>query len=165
MNPLKTVLILTLGSLTPYAMATMLPLSHEVKESKLQQQSGSRYSEGYVQLDKSAGTLSLVLQPSMASCSIGQACPEMMPAPEEYFLDAVNATVDACGAVTYRATQQGEQKLTVKLIDYSQYNYERCPSFLPMPAVALQFAKALDTDAAEERSEDLLTGNDFSAVH
>ncbi|HYX31946.1 MAG TPA: hypothetical protein VE954_02445 [Oligoflexus sp.] len=138
MHAIKITLILTLAAFAPHALATIVPMPNQVVEAVLHGESGSLYVDGYVQLNKDARTVSLVLQPVMSPCPAGDMCPEVMPAPVEFFLENAKATEDECGAVSYQAEQGQEPMIKVTITDNTKYSYETCPSFLPVPETEVQ---------------------------
>jgi len=138
MHAIRNALFLVLSILPITSFASIVPNTNEVVATSFQSDGRSNFVEGYVQLNKTNGTINLVLQPPMPPCPSGESCPEVMPAPYEYFLEGVKAHVDECDAVIYQAEQNREHAVRILLVDNTRYNYERCPTFLPVPETALQ---------------------------
>lgn len=153
MHAIRTILTLTLSVLTSNVFATIVPVTNEVVEASLRSDGGNPFLDGYVQLNKTNGTISLVLQPAMPPCPAGNSCAEVMPAPFEYFLEEVKTTVDECDAVIYQAEQNRDHSIRVLLVDNTRYNYERCPTFLPVPETVVQVEQIFySPSSAEEKS-------------
>lgn len=154
MHAIRTILVLTLSVFTSQGFATIVPVTDEVVEASFRSDGGKNFLDGYVQLNKTNGTISLLLQPVMSPCPIGNSCPEVMPAPFDYFLEGVKATVDECDAVIYQAEQNRDHSIRVILVDNTQYNYERCPTFLPVPETVVQVEQTFyGPSSTEEKSE------------
>lgn len=138
MQAIRNSLFLVLSILPSSSFASIVPIANEVVATSFQSDGRSPFVEGYVQLNKTNGTINLVLQPPMQPCPSGQSCPEVMPAPFEYFLEGVKSHVDECDAVIFEAEQNRDHALRILLVDNTRYNYERCPTFLPVPETVLQ---------------------------
>jgi len=138
MQAIRNALILLLSILPIPAFASIVPNTNEVVATSFQSDGRSHFVEGYVQLNKTNGTINLVLQPPMPPCPSGESCAEVMPAAYEYFLEGVKTHVDACDAVIYQADQYREHAVRILLVDNTRYNYERCPTFLPVPETVVQ---------------------------
>lgn len=138
MHAIRNAVFLVLSILPITSFASIVPNSDEVVATHFQSDGRGNFVEGYVQLNKTDGTINLVLQPPMAPCPSGESCPEVMPAPYEYFLEGVKTRVDECDAVIHEAEQMREQAVRIILVDNTRYNYERCPTFLPVPETVVQ---------------------------
>jgi hypothetical protein len=161
---LKMTLILTLAVFAPHALATIVPISDEVVEAALKSEGGSLYVDGYVQLNKNAKTISLVLQPAMPPCSVNEICTEVMPAPVEYFLEDTKVLTDECGAVVYQAEQSQDHGLKVTVVDNTQYNYELCPTFLPLHETVVQVEQTFVGPSSTEYKDTDLAGSPLSHI-
>ncbi len=72
----------------------------------------------------------------------------------DYFLEGVKVRLDECDAVIYQAEQKTDHSIRVLLIDNTQYNYERCPTFLPVPETVVQVEQTFyGPSSSEEKSE------------
>jgi len=158
MHAIKMTLILALGGLAPHALATIVPVSDEVVEASLKSEGGANYLDGYVQLNKDSKTISLVLQPVMPPCPVGNVCTEVMPAAFEYFLEEAKVEVNECDAVIYRAEQKKDHTIKVMVIDNTQYNYEFCPTFLPVPDTVVQVEQTFFSPSSTEHKEEYFAG-------
>jgi hypothetical protein len=138
MHAIKMIFNLALSILPSTVFATIVPVANEVVEASLKGDGSTSFAEGYVQLNKTNGTISLLLQPVIPACPAGNSCPEATPAPFDYFLEGVKARVDECDAVIYQAEQSRDHSIRVILVDNAQYDYERCPTFLPVPETVVQ---------------------------
>lgn len=138
MHAIRTVLFLVLSISPIHAAASIVPITDEVVGVNFKSEGRTNFVEGYVELNKTNGTISLVLHPTMPPCPIGNSCPEVMPAPFDYFLEGVKVNVDECDAVIYRAEQTRDHAVRVLLVDNTNYNYERCPTFVPVPETVVE---------------------------
>jgi hypothetical protein len=154
MQAIKSILALTLSVLTSNVFATIVPITNEVLEASLKSEARDHYVDGYVQLNKTKGTISLLLQPVMPPCPVGHSCPEVMPAPQDYFLEEVKVVKDECDAVIYQAEQTQEHSIRVRLVDNTQYNYGNCPTFLPVPETVVEVEQIFyGPNSTEEKAE------------
>jgi hypothetical protein len=153
MHVIRMILTLALSISSTHGMATFVPDTDEVVQANLKGDGDASFQDGYVKLNKTTGTISLWLQPVMPACPAGDSCPEVMPEPMDYFLEGVKARVDECGAVIYQAEQNRAHSIRVILFDNTQYNYERCPSFLPVPETVVQVEQIFyGPNSTEEKS-------------
>lgn len=154
MHAIRMILVLALSVFTSYGFATIVPVANEVVEANFKSDGGKNFLDGYVQLNKTNGTISLLLQPVMSPCPLGNSCLEVMPAPFDYFLEEVKTTVDECGAVIYQAEQNRDHSIRVLLVDNTQYNYSHCPTFLPVAETVVQVEQIIyGPSSTEEKSE------------
>lgn len=159
MHAIRMILILAFTVFTSNGFASIVPITDEVVAVNFKSDGGRNFQDGYLQLNKTNGTISIVLQPVVAPCPVGESCPEAMPAPFDYFLEGVKARVDECGAVIYQAEQNGEHSIRVLLVDNTQYNYEQCPTYLPVPETVVQVEQTFyGPSSSEEKSEYFAAG-------
>ncbi|WP_141735592.1 hypothetical protein [Oligoflexus tunisiensis] len=164
MHAIKMTLIMTLSLLTTQAVATIVPITDEVLEATFRSEGGSRYTEGYVKLNRTAGNIALLLQPATPPCPVDQLCTEVQPAPFEYFLEEVKSTVDVCESVIYQAEQHQDHAIKVTLIDNTHYNYEICPTFLPVPLTVVQVEQTFHGPASTEHIASDFAGEALSHI-
>ncbi len=159
MHAIRTILVLALSVFTSNGFASIVPITDEVVEVNFKSDGGRNFLDGYAQLNKTNGTISLLLQPVMEPCPVGNTCTELMPAPMDYFLEGVKVKVDECDAVIYQAEQKADHSIRVLLIDNTQYNYERCPTFLPVPETVVQVEQTFyGPSSSAEKSEYFAAG-------
>jgi hypothetical protein len=154
MHAIKMTLIMTLTLLTTHAAASIVPITDEMLEANFKGETGSRYSEGYVKLNLTAGNIALLLEPAS----------ETRPAPFEYFLEEVKATVDDCESVIYQAEQHKDHTIKVTLIDNTHYNYGNCPTFLPVPKTVVKVEQTFYAPASTEHIATDFAGDALSHI-
>lgn len=164
MHAIRNALTLLLSILPIPAFASIVPSTNEVVATSFQSDGRSSFVEGYVQLNKTNGTINLVLQPPMPPCPSGESCPEAMPAAYEYFMEGVKAHVDECDAVIYRAEQNREQSVRILLVDNARYNYERCPTFLPVPETVVQVEQIIYGPSTQDEKSGYFTAEALTPV-
>ncbi len=159
MHAIRTILVLTLSVFTSNGIASIVPITDEVVEVNFKSDGGKNFLDGYAQLNKTNGTISLLLQPAKAPYPVGSTCIELEPAPMDYFLEGVKVRIDECDAVIYQAEQKTDHSIRVLLIDNTQYDYERCPTFLPVPETVVQVEQTFyGPSSSEEKSEYFAAG-------
>lgn len=164
MQAIRNSLFLVLSILPSPSFASIVPITNEVVATSFQSDGRSNFVEGFVQLNKTKGTINLVLQPPMPPCPSGQSCTEVMPAPYEYFLEDVKSRVDECDAVIYEAQQSREETVRVLLIDNTAYNYERCPTFLPVPETVVQVEQIVYGPSTQDEKTGYFTADALTPV-
>lgn len=164
MRVMKMSLALILGFTATLASASIVASKDDVVGVNLESTEASIYIEGYVQLNKTTQTISLILQPTMPACPNSSVCAAVMPDARDYFFEAVGKSVDFCNAVTYTAEQNIGDAIKVRVIDNTHYNYKRCPTFAPQADTVVEVEQTIQSAAGNVHFEGFLTGGTLETV-
>ena len=136
--------LLIAAALIAPALASAEPTQYDaVLRAQLEPLGSERYLEGSLFMDGRQGLLELTLQEKMPACAEGFMCPQVMPEPRVYALEGATSTVDHCGIITTKASQDDRPvDGTFRSITVRHNQNNTCPTFRALKAIEVVFELA-----------------------